>query len=104
MKTISRIVILALAVGLLVVPITEAKTRVYVRISPPIAVVEHPTPRPHANYVWQPGYHRWDGRAYVWSAGQWAKPPYRNAHWVEGRWARDGRRGNYWVPGHWSRR
>src|ERR1700686_3524228 len=79
MRMLSRLMTLAVLSGLLIVPISEARTRIYLRIGPPPIVVERPTLAPRAGYVWQPGYHRWDGRAYVWNAGTWAAPPYRHA-------------------------
>lgn len=76
--------------------------RIYVRIGPPPVVIEHPGPRPHAGWVWINGYHRWDGRAYVWVHGRWAAPPYPHAVWVDGHW-RHAPGGWYWVEGHWRR-
>jgi WXXGXW repeat (2 copies) len=102
MKLFSRFMSLAILTGLLIVPVSEARTRVFVRIGPPPVVVERQTVAPHAGYVWQPGYHRWNGQTYVWSSGTWARPPYRNARWIPGQWVQE-RRGHYWVAGHWSR-
>ena len=102
MRMLSRLMTLAVLTGLLIVPISEARTRIYVRIGPPPIVVERPTLAPRMGYVWQPGYHRWDGRAYVWNGGTWASPPYRHARWIPGHWA-ESRRGFYWVEGHWRR-
>ena len=73
---------------------------VFVRIGPPPAVVERRPPPPGRNYVWTPGYHRWDGRAHVWVPGAWVVPPHRHAHWVPARWVH--RRGGWvLVEGHW---
>jgi hypothetical protein len=102
MRILSRFMALTVLTGLLIVPISEARARIYLRIGPPPIVVEHRTVAPREGYVWQPGYHRWNGRTYVWTAGSWARPPHRYTHWVEGRWVRE-RRGYYWVPGHWAR-
>ena len=102
MKTLTRLMSLAVLTGLLIVPISEARTRIFVRIAPPPIVVEQRTLAPRPDYVWQPGYHRWDGRGYVWTAGVWSRPPYRHALWVPGHWVQD-RRGYYWVGGHWTR-
>jgi hypothetical protein len=73
---------------------------VFVRIGPPHAVVEHPVPAPGPGYVWTPGYHRWDGNAYVWTSGAWVMPPRPHAHWVAHRWEH---RSGGWVmvEGHW---
>lgn len=102
MKLFTRFLTLTLLAGILIIPTSQARTRIYVRLGPPPIVLEHPTVTPRAGYVWQPGYHRWDGRSYVWTSGTWARPPYRHAAWVPGRWVND-RRGYYWVAGHWNR-
>jgi hypothetical protein len=80
----------------------NASTRVYVRVGPPAPVVEVRPVAPGPRYVWVNGYHRWDGRAYVWVPGRWAVPPRVNSVWVPGRWVHE-RRGYYWVDGHWRR-
>ena len=73
---------------------------VFVSVAPPRVVVEHPGPRPHPGYVWTPGYHRWDGNRYVWTAGAWLRPPHPHAHWVAAHWAH--RRGGWvLIEGHW---
>jgi hypothetical protein len=73
---------------------------VIVRVAPPRAVVEHRIARPGPNYIWTPGYQRWDGRAYVWAPGVWVVPPRHHAHWVHPYWAH---RGGGWVfvDGRW---
>jgi WXXGXW repeat (2 copies) len=73
---------------------------VFVRVGPPVAVVERPGRAPHPGWVWTPGYHRWDGRAYVWVPGAWVVPPRRHARWVPARWVHR-RRGWVLVAGHW---
>src|SRR5437763_290908 len=40
-----------------------AGARVYVRIGPPVPVVETRVVAPSPRHVWIGGYHRWDGRA-----------------------------------------
>ena len=90
----------ALALGLGVASLSQA-AEVIVNVAPPppvstavIGVV--PGPR----YVWIPGYHRWDGRGYVWVGGRWVPPPRAGAVWVHPHWA--ARRGGYvFVPGRW---
>jgi opacity protein-like surface antigen len=74
--------------------------QVYVRVGPPVAVVEHPGPRPHPGWVWTAGYHRWDGARYVWTPGAWVAPPRPHAVWVAHRWEH---RSGGWVlvEGHW---
>ncbi|HEY1948183.1 MAG TPA: hypothetical protein VGG97_14325 [Bryobacteraceae bacterium] len=79
----------------------SADAQVYVRIGPPPRVVERrPPPPPGPRRVWVGGYHRWDGRRYVWMPGAWMLPPRPRARWVDGRWVHD-RRGYYWRDGHW---
>jgi WXXGXW repeat (2 copies) len=77
-----------------------AEAQVVVQVAPPRARVERRIPPPGAGYIWQPGFQRWDGRAYVWSPGAWVMPPRRHARWVAPRWSR---RGGGWVfvEGHW---
>jgi hypothetical protein len=83
---------------------TAAGAQVYVRIGPPPhpREVVPPVPREHPDWVWHEGYHRWDGRGYVWVPGAYVAPPYRHAHWVPGHW-RPTPRGYVWVEGHWRR-
>jgi hypothetical protein len=86
--------------GILTVGMTSAKTRIYVNVAPPAAVVETPGPMPGAGYSWTPGYYRWEGNAYRWNAGAWVMPPHRHAHWVSGRWHHHGHQ-YYFEEGHW---
>jgi hypothetical protein len=82
-------------------PPASAGTRVYVRIGPPAPIVETRTVAPGPRHVWVAGYHRWDGRAYVWVPGRWELPPSHRAAWVPGHWVHHRRNGWYWVEGHW---
>jgi hypothetical protein len=84
---------LALAAG-------SVNAQVYVRVAPPPVLVEHRGPRPGPNYVCIKGYHRWDGRAYVWVPGRYEVLPRPHAVWVDGRW-RSTPQGWIWVEGHW---
>jgi hypothetical protein len=74
--------------------------QVYVHDHPPAVIVEHRGPRPHAGWVWTPGYHRWDGAHYAWVGGAWVEPPHPHAVWVAHRWEH---RSGGWVmvEGHW---
>ena len=73
---------------------------VVVRVAPPSAIVEHRAPRPSPRHVWIAGYHRWDGRAYVWEPGRWELPPRERAVWVVPRW--EHRHDGYvFVEGRW---
>jgi hypothetical protein len=87
---------LALAAG-------SANAQVYVRIGPPPPRHEVVVRQPGPGYVWIAGYHRWDGRAYVWEPGRWERPdrPYHH-RWVPGHW-RETHHGWMWVDGHWAR-
>jgi hypothetical protein len=77
-----------------------AEAQVTVQIGPPRPLVERRVPAPGPGYVWTPGYHRWDGRAYLWVPGAWVRPPRPRAHWVPARWVH--RRGGWvFVEGHW---
>lgn len=64
---------------------------------PPEVVVYQPGP----NYVWVPGYYAYDGRAYVWIGGRWARPPHRRYHnYRAPHW--ENRSGNYvYIQGYW---
>ena len=76
--------------------------RVYVTVAPPAPVVERVVVSPGPGYVWQPGYHVWNGNAYTWTPGAWVVAPYARARWIPGHWIST-RRGYYWDAGHWVR-
>jgi hypothetical protein len=94
---------LAITAGLLLSASLAAGAQVVVRIGPPPPrPVEVVPAAPHPGWVWQPGFHRWDGAHYVWVPGAYAAPPYAGARWIPGHWANRG--GGYvWVEGHWRR-
>ena len=77
-----------------------ADTRVYVNLAPPPLVVETKPVAPGPHHVWIGGYHRWDGRAYVWVPGHWALPPRPHNVWIAGHW-KHAHKGWYWIDGHW---
>lgn len=81
---------------------TIAQAQIAIRIGPPPPprVVIPPRPYGHSDWVWRPGYQRWDGNRYVWTPGDYAAPPRRGARWVPGHY-RHTPRGYYWVEGHW---
>jgi WXXGXW repeat (2 copies) len=90
---------LALLLALCTAP-AALMAQVVVRIAPPAPVVEVHDHPPHAGWVWNDGYQRWDGHRYVWTKGRWVKPPHPGAVWVAHRWER--RNGGYvMVEGHW---
>lgn len=80
-----------------------AGAQVVVRIGPPPPrPVEVIPVAPRPGWVWQEGFHRWDGARYVWVPGHYVEPPYEHARWVPGHWDRRG--GGYvWIEGHWRR-
>ncbi|HEY2797646.1 MAG TPA: hypothetical protein VGK26_07135 [Thermoanaerobaculia bacterium] len=74
---------------------------VYVKARPPVPVSEVVVASPGPDYVWVPGYHRWDGATYVWVKGTWQRPPHAHAKWAAGHWV-EHRNGWYWVEGRWK--
>jgi hypothetical protein len=56
---------------------------------------------PGVDYVWVGGYHRWDGRRYVWVRGRYEHRPHANARWRAAHWEARGR-GHVWVEGRWQ--
>jgi WXXGXW repeat (2 copies) len=73
---------------------------VVVTVKPPRLIVEKRGERPSPRHVWIAGYHRWDGKAYVWEKGRWDVPPREHAIWVAPRW--EHRRDGYvFVEGRW---
>jgi hypothetical protein len=73
---------------------------IVVKVAPPRAIVEHRSARPGPEHVWIGGYHKWDGRAYVWEPGRWEAPPRPHAVWVAPRW--NHRHDGYvFVEGRW---
>ena len=83
-----------------ILALAPLSAQVVVRVGPPAPLVERRAPAPGPGYVWTPGYHRWDGRAYVWMPGAWVRPPHPHAHWVRAHWVH--RHGGWvLVEGHW---
>ena len=80
--------------------LTASAADIVVRVAPPRPLVERRAPPPGRGYIWTQGYHRWDGRAYVWVPGTWVLPPRAHAHWVPAHWVK---RHHEWVfvEGHW---
>jgi hypothetical protein len=101
MRTLSRLASGLVLSGLLLAPVSEARTRIYVNIGPPPVVVErHVVASPGRGYIWQDGYQMWNGHRYVWVAGRWVRPPHRHSRWSTGTW-RQTTRGYYYTPGYW---
>lgn len=78
----------------------SAAPRIWVPAPPPPPVVEARPTAPGRRHAWVGGYHRWDGRSYVWVPGTWRATPRGRGGWVSGRWVHS-RRGWYWREGHW---
>ena len=74
---------------------------VVIKTAPPRAIVEERGVAPSPKHVWIAGYQRWDGNAYVWTAGHWDLPPRPHAVWVAPRYVH--RNGGYvFVEGRWK--
>lgn len=73
---------------------------VYVNIAPPPPPVEVKVVAPGKGYFWVGGYHRWNGKAYVWVPGRWALPPHPGAVWIAGHW-KSTPHGWVWKAGRW---
>jgi hypothetical protein len=99
---ISSLAAVLIFAGLLASAPATASPRIYVRVAPPAPIVETIPVAPSPRHVWVTGYHRWDGRAYVWVPGHYVVPRGHYRVWVAGHWNRH-HRGWYWVPGHWRR-
>ena len=103
MRRFLALIVLAVLASSLSPAAALAGARVYVRVGPPVAIVEVQPVAPTRLHVWVPGYHRWDGNAHVWVPGQWMVPPPRHTAWVPGHWVHHAHNGWYWVEGHWRR-
>jgi hypothetical protein len=68
---------------------------------PPVAEVEVVPAAPGPEFFWVPGYHRWNGRQYVWIRGRYERRPHARAHWVPSHWVVRGR-SHVWVEGRWE--
>jgi hypothetical protein len=95
--------VLALSTSLAWSPgcVASTRGRLYVQVGPPRPLLEVRAVAPGPGYVWLQGYHRWDGRTYVWVPGYWQIAPRPRAVWVPGHWERD-RRGWYFIDGRWQ--
>lgn len=100
MEVVLKKLLLSSAFGILLTTGTALCAEVVVKVAPPAAIVETRPVSPGEGYVWVPGYHRWDGNAYAWTAGTWQRPPHPHARWVAHKWVH--RHGGYvMVEGHW---
>jgi hypothetical protein len=85
---------------LLLIGSAAAEAQVAIRVGPPAPIVERYGPPPRPGYVWQSGYHRWNGRRYVWTTGHWGRPPRPGATWVPGAYDHRGD-AYYFHRGYW---
>jgi WXXGXW repeat (2 copies) len=67
---------------------------------PPPPQQEVLPPPPGPEFVWIGGYHRWNGRAYVWVPGRYNRRPHAAARWEAAHWEGRGR-AHVWVEGRW---
>ncbi|WP_263383232.1 hypothetical protein [Granulicella arctica] len=97
---VKKNLLIATSALLLSVGTAVAGAQIVVRIGqpPPRPVEVVPVARP--GYYWVPGYHRWDGQRYVWTAGAYRRPPHAGAVWYPGEW-RGERGGHVWHEGYW---
>jgi len=65
--------------------------------APPLIVETRPPP-PVGYDFWVPGYHRWDGRRYIWVGGHWDRRHGRT--WYPAHWE-PGPHGHMWREGYW---
>jgi hypothetical protein len=72
-----------------------------VTLRPPPVREEVIPAAPNERVVWNPGRWSWDGRGYVWVAGQYVERPYARAVWEPGHWVDHGG-GWVWDEGHWQ--
>ena len=88
---------------LLSVGVATAGAQIHIRIGPPPPQREviPPPPREHRNWIWHPGYHRWEGDHYIWVAGSYFEPPRAHARWIPGHWDQTPA-GWAWVNGSWQ--
>src|SRR5438105_13635428 len=92
------IAVFGLVIGMLWSQPSLAAVRVYVPVPPPPLVVETAPAPPSPSHAGIGGYHRWDGRTYVWLRGRSAVPRGHYRVWVPGRGAPH-RRGYYRSTG-----
>lgn len=78
-----------------------AQTTVVAPAPPPQLVVEIRPPPPLPTAVWLAGAWYWDGRIWLWHAGQWTLPPRPGLQWLAPVWVLDGH-GVRLVPGSWG--
>jgi hypothetical protein len=78
-----------------------AGPEVYAEAEPPPPIVENRPMQPGPNYIWAPGYWRWQEGRHVWVGGYW-QPRREGYHWTTNHWERRGPRWVF-VHGGWVR-
>ena len=68
--------------------------------APPAVEVDVVPPPPGPEFYWVGGYHRWDGRRYVWIRGRYLRRPHAAARWEGAHWEGRGR-SHVWIEGRW---
>jgi len=68
---------------------------------PPPRGDETPPDSPSKEYIWVPGYWKYEGGEYVWEAANWVKPPPSMTTWVPPTAEKRGD-GYAFTPGHWQ--
>jgi len=53
----------------------SSHAQAYVRFGPPAPVVERIIASPGPNFIWVPGFYRWDGHSYNWAPGHYVLSP-----------------------------
>jgi hypothetical protein len=101
MKKMTLSLLSAAAIGVAVFSAAPSSAaELVIGIGPPALRAEVIPPSPGVDFVWRPGYWRWDGGAHVWVGGEFIRRPHPGALWVAGHWDRRGA-GWVWVDGHW---
>jgi hypothetical protein len=103
LKTLSRSIIPALALILLILPALSMAQDDSVNTPPPDLPTYDQPPIPGDGYIWTPGYWAWgdDVQDYYWVPGTWVLAPQPEFLWTPGYWGWSG--GVYtWNAGYWG--
>lgn len=80
---------------------TAYAEEIVVKERPPADLIDNRGNPPDKDHVWIDGYHKWDGRVFVWVPGHWDTRPQPKAKWEKAHWRKDH---NQWtfVEGRWK--
>ena len=78
-----------------------ADAQIYVKIRPPMPVVQVRPPMPTPMHVWVSGDYVNHGGHYEYNEGYWEKPKGNKHRRTEGYW-KNSKHGWEWKPGHWK--